>query len=177
MEATPANVRDLAKRAENGNWELRQYLKQQSRMSEEKVDAKVVEITDRIWAGFDCTTCANCCKELAIGLTDSDIERLAVHLGMPTEQFRASYLRAADQEESDEDVHWVMRSRPCPMLKENRCTVYEHRPEQCRGYPYLHEKDFSFRTMGMIERTATCPIVYEVFEELKGTMGRRRGGR
>jgi len=36
-----------------------------------------------------------------------------------------------------------------------------------RGYPYLHEPEFTSRTWGMIERTFTCPIVFQVMEELK----------
>lgn len=31
----------------------------------------------------------------------------------------------------------------------------------------MYEPRFSYRTMGMIERTFTCPIVYNVMEELK----------
>jgi hypothetical protein len=67
-------------------------------------------------------------------------------------------------------------SKPCPFLKDNRCTVYEARPEQCRKYPYLYEPEFSSRTLGMIERTFTCPVVYQVFEELKGELPFDQGG-
>jgi hypothetical protein len=35
----------------------------------------------------------------------------------------------------------------------------------------LYEPEFVFRTMGMIGRTFTCPIVYEVMEELKKSLG------
>lgn len=35
----------------------------------------------------------------------------------------------------------------------------------------MYEPEFVFRTMGMIERTSTCPIVYEVMEELKESLG------
>jgi hypothetical protein len=38
--------------------------------------------------------------------------------------------------------------------------VYEDRPTDCSGYPYLYEPEFMFRTMEMIGRTFTCPIVY-----------------
>lgn len=54
------------------------------------MDSEVCETTERVWAGIDCTACANC-----------------------------------------------------------------------------SEPDFAFRTIAMIERTATCPIVYEVIEDLK----------
>ena len=67
-----------------------------------------------------------------------------------------------------------MQLEPCPFLKDNRCTVYEDRPADCRGYPYLDEPDFVFRTIAMLERTFTCPIVYEVLEELKPSVGFRR---
>ncbi len=49
--------------------------------------------------------------------------------------------------------------------------MYEDRPADCKGYPYLYEPEFSSRTMGMISRTFTCPIVYEVIEELKRSWG------
>jgi Fe-S-cluster containining protein len=53
----------------------------------------------------------------------------------------------------------------------SRCSVYEDRPADCSGYPYLYEPEFMFRIMGMIGRTFTCPIVHEVMEELKKSLG------
>jgi uncharacterized protein len=64
-----------------------------------------------------------------------------------------------------------MRTKPCPFLKENRCTVYEDRPGDCSGYPYLYKPKFVSRAMGMIERTFTCPIVFTVLEDLKRSTG------
>ncbi len=58
-----------------------------------------------------------------------------------------------------------------------RCSVYSDRPADCRGYPYLYEPDFSFRMIAMIERTSTCPVVFQVMEELKGEVYDRRDGR
>ena len=52
----------------------------------------------------------------------------------------------------------------------NRYTGYEDRLAQCRKYPYLYEPDFSFRTLAMIERTFTCPIVCRVFSELRAEL-------
>jgi len=74
---------------------------------------------------------------------------------------------------------WQTRTKPCPFLKDNRCSVYEDRPADCSGYPYLYERDFVFRTWAMIERIPTCPIVYQVVEDLKESLGfsRRQGRR
>jgi len=180
----PTNVQPSAAQAEDANLRLRQYLKQQDHLSDKQVDELVREITDRVWASIDCTTCANCCKELQIGLTDAEAQRLADHLGLTNEAFCQRFLELAkgseDTAEEDEvDIRWHVRGKPCVFLKDDRCTVYEGRPQQCRKYPFLHEPDFSFRTLAMIERTFTCPIVYRVFDELRAKLSftRRRRGR
>ena len=87
---------------------------------------------------------------------------------MAPQQFIDAYL---ERTENREENPWQTRTKPCPFLKENRCSVYEDRPADCSGYPYLYEPDFVFRTMGMIERTFTCPIVYQVTEELTSGIG------
>jgi hypothetical protein len=43
-------------------------------------------------------------------------------------------------------------SAPCPFLKDKRCAVYEHRPANCRSYPYLDRPEFTARPLGMFGR-------------------------
>ena len=89
---------------------------------------------------------------------------------MSSPELVSKYLKPT---ESGEDNPWIMGERPCPFLKDNRCTVYEHRPANCRDYPYLHKPDFTHRTLSMIGRLSECPIVFEVWEELKRETGFR----
>ena len=104
-------------------------------------------------------------------LSEEEVDRLARRLAMPRERFIETYLQRS--EELDCETPWTTRTTPCPFLKDNLCSVYEDRPAHCSGYPYLYKPDFVFRTLGMIERTFTCPIVYEVLEELKRSLGFR----
>ncbi len=165
----------LAKEQEKENGRFRRFLKFQCRVDDAEVDRRVADITQRVWAQIDCTTCANCCKTVHPTLSESDVERLARRLYMDRQTFIAQFLEA---EEEAHEKAWRTRTTPCPFLQDNRCSVYEDRPEDCRGYPYLYEPEFSFRTIAMIERTATCPIVFEVMEELKDSLGfRPRAGR
>jgi hypothetical protein len=90
---------------------------------------------------------------------------------MSDSQIFANFLKPA---ESTEGSPWMMRERPCPFLKDNRCTVYEHRPANCRDYPYLDKPDFTLRTLAMLGRVSECPAVFEVWEELKRATGFRR---
>jgi hypothetical protein len=55
--------------------------------------------------------------------------------------------------------------------------VYEDRPADCNDYPHLFKPDFVSRTLMMVERTFTCPIVYEAMEELKKSLLQQGGER
>ncbi len=103
--------------------------------------------------------------------TDASRSMLAAGLGMSKSQIVANYLGPAD---SRYGFPWIMRQRPCPFLKDNRCTVHDHRPASCRDYPYLDKPDFTSRTLRMVDRISECPAVLEVWEELKQATGFRR---
>ena len=170
MDMVPdlVQIRALAEEKEDENWRFRLFLKGASSRELGDLDRQVTETTERVWAGIDCTACANCCRQVSPTLNEEEVGRLARRLGMEQKQFIDTFLKRTDPLE---DKPWEMRSRPCPFLRENRCTVYEDRPGDCSGYPYLYKPRFLSRAMGMIERTFTCPIVYEVLEDLKRSTG------
>lgn len=56
---------------------------------------------------------------------------------------------------------------PCPLLENDRCTRYEHRPRDCASYPHLQKDRFVSRASNTVANCSVCPIVYNVFERLK----------
>lgn len=171
MAFDPTQLRVLAQKKEDENWRFRTFLKQCD-METDELDKLVGEIARRVQAGIDCTACANCCKEVRPTLSEEDVNRLAPRLKMDRKSFISAYLQPT---EPDHENPWRTRATPCPFLQDNRCGVYEDRPANCREYPYLDQADFVFRTMSMIGRASTCPIVFHVLEELKPSVGFRRG--
>ena len=172
MAPNLVQIRALAKEKEDENWRFRRFVKSECDLDPDGMDRQVFETTRRVWAHIDCTACANCCREVRPTFSEEEVSRLAIRLGMSRQQFIDDYLQPIE----DETNPWETRTTPCPFLRDSRCSVYEDRPADCSGYPYLYEPEFAFRTMAMIERTSTCPIVYEVIEELKQLWGfaRRR---
>jgi uncharacterized protein len=166
-------IRALAEQKEDENWGICQFVKVGCKVNEEEMDRQVWEATKRVWAEIDCTACANCCREVRPRFGEEEVSRLAARLGTAPLQFIDTYLGP----NGDDDNPWQTRTSPCPFLNYNHCCVYEDRPADCKGYPYLYEPEFSSHTMGMISRTFACPIVYEVIEELKRSwdFARRRG--
>ena len=126
------------------------------------LDDVIHELHDDAFAGFSCLDCANCCKTIGPRLIDKDIERLAKQLKMKISDFMQQYIL------TDEDGDFVFKDHPCPfLLPDNYCMVYENRPRACREYPHTDRKRF-YQILPLSHKNCeTCPVVYEIFEELK----------
>lgn len=129
------------------------------------LDRLFEEENDRIFASFDCLSCANCCKTTGPLFTDADITRISRHLGMKEGAFTEQYLRI------DEDEDFVLQSVPCSFLgADNRCSIYDVRPKACREYPHTHQKR-QHSILDLTEKNVKiCPaaeqIVQNVFRRL-----------
>ena len=89
---------------------------------------------------YCCDRCPSyCCSYPRIPVKDSDIRRLARHLGVTPEAAARKFTK-----KGEEPGEIVMRHQPDPVygticrfvdLETRRCTVYEARPSICRTYP------------------------------------------
>ena len=85
------------------------------------------------------------------------------HLG----QTKAEFIEAFLVWEEDEHQYRT-KTMPCPLLGEdNKCTVYDVRPETCKGYPYTDKKEFVFHTMSRAASALVCPAAFAIIEEMK----------
>ncbi|HRI21922.1 MAG TPA: YkgJ family cysteine cluster protein, partial [Panacibacter sp.] len=104
------------------------------------IDALVFELNATVTPQIDCTACGNCCRSLMINVEPNDAKRLADHLKISEKSFYTKYV-----EQSSEGKLAVMNSIPCHFLSNNKCTVYEARPAECREFPGLHQPGFTQR--------------------------------
>ncbi|MBI5441613.1 MAG: YkgJ family cysteine cluster protein [Deltaproteobacteria bacterium] len=167
LETDLERIRHLANKRERENWTFRAFLKT-SGISSARIDARVHELCREISSHIDCTQCANCCKVVGPLLGPSDVKRLAAALALPVKEFRSEYL-----EVDPGDGRERFKRESCPLLKENRCTAYEHRPHDCRSFPHLHKREFVSRLSQAVSNCSFCPIVFNVYEELKREFWRR----
>jgi len=162
-------IQRYSRHNEAEDFNFRAFLKGDLDLSNKQLDAVVQETTDEVWKQIDCLTCGHCCRTLQIVVDDKDIQRLAPHKQMTPRQFAQQYVGV------DEHQTQYLKSTPCIFLGEgNRCAVYKDRPQACQDFPYLHAKDFRSRTFMMIDNNAVCPIVFNVWQQLKDRLRFRR---
>lgn len=142
--------------------ETSSFVKKLKKKKPKNLDNIVHELHNGAFARFNCLDCANCCKTIGPRLTDKDIARLAKHLKIKTSDFMVQYIL------TDEDNDFVFKEHPCPfLLPDNYCLVYQNRPKACREYPHTNRKRF-YQILDLSHKNCeTCPVVSDIFEELK----------
>jgi len=84
---------------------------------------------------FKCTGCGGCCTGSPgyVFLSNSDLEKLSNHFKLELNQFQQKYTRYVDGQ-------YALLDRPgsedCIYLQDNKCTVYDARPIQCKTFPW-----------------------------------------
>lgn len=156
---TPA---ELKLQIDKSRSETNSLVKKLKTKKPKNLDDVVHGLHDEAFAKFNCLDCASCCKTIGPRLIDKDIERLAKHLKMKIADFVSQYVY------TDEDGDYVFKEHPCPfLLPDNYCMVYENRPKACREYPHTDRKRF-YQILSLSHKNCeTCPVVFEIFEELK----------
>ncbi len=161
-------IKDMGKKKDDENWKFRSYLKALD-IEPSELDSIVRKINNEVSSQIDCTKCANCCKIIYPILDEEDITRFSSGLNKRIEEFKSVYLSVTE----DEIDKFNFNALPCPFLKDNKCTNYNHRPKDCESFPHLSKEDFNSRLMSVIEFYSICPIVFNVYEQLKDILWHR----
>lgn len=164
LETDIAAIKKLSEEKEAENWGFRSFLKSAG-VPSSKIDLIVRHLEKKVSGEIDCNNCANCCREIHVVVREKDITDISRQLNLTKEEFIGKYLKL-DDEAMGEDKY-VFNAVPCPFLENNLCSIYNFRPQDCRSYPHLHKKRFSERTISVIHNLSVCPIVYNVYEQLK----------
>ena len=163
LELNIETIAIIGEQKEKENYDFRAFLKG---LDFEHVDKIVHRIDKDVRTQIDCKKCGNCCKTLRPCVTDSEIETLSQIDNLTQREFQSRFVEIDDFE----GVKYL-KNTPCKYLVDKSCSIYTNRPEDCKSYPHTQKDEFITRTLGMIENFGICPIVYNLFEQLKEELG------
>ena len=161
LETDLEKIKTLAIIREEENNKFRRYLKNRN---VHKTDMLVQQLNADIAPRIDCTACGNCCKHLSPYLEKDDLLQLAEATRLTMQDVIAVYT------EQDE-LGLSFKQTPCTFLADNKCSIYQHRPQTCQSFPHLHKPGFNQRLRRVTDNYAICPIIFNVIERLKVELG------
>ena len=162
FETNLQSIAEFANEKQEENDHFRGFVKQFSGVH---LDELVFDINQMVSDAVDCTTCGNCCNSLMINVTKPEIGLLAQHLNRTEEEIKETFV------EESHSGNFVINTIPCHFLNEKKCTIYEARFSECREFPHLHKPGFKDRLLGTLLHYGSCPIIYNVIDEVKSKTG------
>jgi hypothetical protein len=155
------DLKTLAATALQKEEENNQFLASLQHANGVVLDALVHSINARVSKAIDCTECGNCCRTLIVNVTEAELNNLAQHLHITPQAAAEKYI------EKSEAGKCYISTMPCHFLEGNKCSIYNQRFTDCREFPHLHKSGFKERLSGTLMHYGSCPIIYNVVEELK----------
>ncbi|WP_321470372.1 YkgJ family cysteine cluster protein [uncultured Paludibaculum sp.] len=158
-------IRSLADAKESENTEFRRFLRHHH-----TPDQAFYDVAVQIEHQIDCQSCANCCRQTRVNLTDHEIARIAAYLHDSVETELHEYI-----EEDPSDHRRMLRQKDdaCVFLDGNLCMIYDARPDACHNFPHVdaHGSTLGSRMSSVVRNAWICPILYNALEEHKHRTG------
>ena len=159
------SYQQLLNTARSKRKENKKLLSKLKKWKPKDLDRAIHDLHAEAFAFIDCLDCANCCKSISPAVQNNDVDRIAQFLKVKPSQLVSDFMHL------DEEGDYVMNTSPCPFLQgDNCCSVYDARPNACKGYPHTDRNKMHQILELTLKNTAICPAVCYVFEELKKRM-------
>lgn len=147
-----------------GKKKLSAFLKKFDDKTVEGINSFIDDASDKAWKEVECLSCANCCKVMTPTFTKADLKRISTHFRMSEKDFYTKWL-STDPDNGDK----VNRIQPCQFLnlKDNKCSIYEIRPEDCAKFPHFKRKPFAAYTHVHTQNLEYCPATLKFVTQLQ----------
>ncbi len=128
---------------------------------------------------FSCTRCSRCCRHQPgyVFLSEDDLDRLVRAKSTGRDQVISGYCRQVNINGFFRLSLKEKANFDCVFWERGRCTVHEHRPLQCRNYPFWHGNLESMETWNELEKECPGVNIGELHTriEIEKMLERRRG--
>lgn len=142
--------------------DLKRLFSQLKKRKPKNLDSVFHSAHENVFNKVDCLECANCCKTTSPIFRDVDVQRISKVFKVTPVEFEKQYLK------KDEDGDLVLQQSPCTFLgSDNKCFIYDIRPQACREYPHTDRKRMVQILDITFKNTLICPAVNRIVTIVK----------
>ena len=157
----PKEVIYAAKQKENENIRFRTFLK--CNADEKVLDQQFYDLHVELFKNYDCSSCRNCCREFHGTISQEELDKCAIALGVKTDDFIETYLK-----ESIDIGEYQTKNIPCDfLLADGECKLGESKPKGCKEFPYTNKPERLWSLYSVLNAASVCPVAFEIVERLK----------
>lgn len=158
------SLRVFRQKAKLQKTSLRRFLGKLEKNPPRGLDTIAAQVDAAVWQEVECLSCGNCCKTMTPTFKKADVVRISAHLGMTPVAFRNKWLTL-----DDEGKDWINKKQPCQFLdmKTNMCSIYEVRPADCAGFPYLKKRKMKEYIHVHQQNVEYCPATVRMVEKMR----------
>lgn len=106
---------------------------------------------------FECRMCGKCCEKLSQCVYDPVEGKIIAETD----------LGLFEHLELEVESKWPVLIKPCPFLKNARCSIHPIRPESCREFPLTERGDCGVGCKGYREIQERVRVLERVLGELR----------
>jgi len=114
---SPQNVNTEAKKRKNENLRFRSFLKGHADVDE--LDRHFWELHQKLFSGYDCCKCGNCCRAYSTTLSDAEITAIAKYLSLERQEFITRFQHRRVGTPGSLPLSWHRWKMPDPGLQAN----------------------------------------------------------
>ena len=128
-----------------------------------------LDLLKSLQGSFECRRCVECCKQDSIAFTKKDILRAAHKKILSPSKFIKKYDLVLINNSGDIKFYRLPIGEIgiCPFCSEQECTIYDARPQVCRGFPFLTPENVqnAFKMNNVIKLGGNCKAA---IDQVKG---------
>ncbi len=158
----PISLRSYKRKMQLQRPRLRRFLTKIEKTPIRGLDKITSSLETEVWAEVECLSCANCCKTMTPTFNNSDLKRISAHFGQTVDEFKAKWLY---KQRGTGD--WMNKKQPCQFLnlKDNKCSIYAIRPDDCAGFPHFSKKMKDYAHVHK-QNVEYCPATFRLVEKM-----------
>jgi Fe-S-cluster containining protein len=137
-----------------------------------------IDLLKSLQESFICKRCGDCCtKQESIAFTERDIKNVSNKKNLSPQEFIERYgLGLVSNPGNLEFYRLPTRTiGGCPFYSDKACSIYDSRPQVCRGFPFLTPENVqnAFEMNGVIVLGGVCNAAIDQVERVLKNSGKQ----